>query len=395
MSNIRAASFDEALELYTSKYGPIPTNLAGAAPYMFGADDAPAGYYARSDVGERNTIDGRPFSVIWSDFQTRLNVFNRTTDGFIAMVGFPVTVTNDRVSIPRRAKMEKATEFGQPALIRTERVARGYYLDHYDLGFGFTQEFLDDADNSEIQAIRILAEDAWGRVRRQNALELLFLSSNFTDSKEGINVKRLYNADGEVPPDYEGYTFDGTHTHYLYSAGTAFAVADLNAMELSLLEHGYGDNSMYGAGGGLTLHGNRAAVAKIRAMTGFIPAASGQIAEILPESGVVVGQRASGQGMPVEGTINRWAVVENAAIPDGYLLGLASGGEYATQNPVGIREHANPSARGLRLNAGRNDYPLMDAFYDGYVGGGVRHRGAAVVMYEDTGTGSAYVDPTF
>ncbi len=150
---------------------------------------------------------------------------------------------------------------------------------------------------------------------------------------------------------------------------------------------------MFGAGGGLTLHASRATITKIRAFADFIPAVSSQIAEIVV--GDVVGQRAGGQGMPIEGTLHRWAVIENAAIPAGYMLGLASGGEYATQNPVGIRSHTNLSARGLRLNPGRNDYPLMDSFYDGYVGGGVRHRGSAVVMYEDTGAGSAYVDPTF
>jgi hypothetical protein len=393
MSNLKLASFDEALTMFNTKYGEIPANLSGAAPYMFGAAEAPAGYYSRADVGERSTVDGTPLPVIWDDFQTRLNVFNRVTDGFLAMIGFPVAKTTDRVAIPRRAKMEKATEFGQPALIRTERVARGYFLEHYDLGFGFTQEFLDDADSSEIKAIGVLAEDAWGRIQRENALRLLFEEDNFTDTKEGIAVKKLYNGDGEIPPDYEGYTFAGSHTHYLYSAGTAYAEADLNAMEESLLEHGYGDNSMFGAGGGLTLHASRATITKIRAFTDFIPADSSQIAELLV--GEVVGQRASGFAMPIEGTFHRWAVIENAAIPAGYILGLASGGEYATQNPLGIRVHSNASARGLRLNPGRNDYPLMDSFYDGYVGGGVRHRGSAVVMYEDTGAGAAYVDPTF
>lgn len=391
---LTAASFDEALQFYTDKFGPIPERISNLSPYFFGADDAPAGYHARSDVGERSTLDGTPLSTMWKDFQARLALFNRTHDTFVQLTSFPVNVTTDRVAIPRRAKMEEATEFGQPALIRTERIARGYFLKHFDLGFGFTLEFLDDATDAEINAIRILAEDAWGRTRRETVLKLIFERANFTDPKEGIAVKKLYNGAGETPPEYEGFTHTSSHDHYLFSAGVALAETDLDAMEDHLLHHGYGDNSPQGAGGTLQLHLPRALVKKARAFTSFIPAVTSQIATILPISGIIVGQRSDGAGIPIEGTLNRWAIIENNAIPAGYLLGLVSGGLFNVQNPVGFREHKNPSARGLRLNQGRNDYPLTDSFYDGYAGGGVRHRGAAVVSFEDTGAAAAWVDPT-
>ena len=130
----------------------------------------------------------------------------------------------------------------------------------------------------------------------------------------------------------------------------------------------------------------------IRAMTGFIPAQSASIATVI-NGDIIGGSGASGPG--VQGFIGRFTVVEDLTIPAGYLLGFASGGDFSPQNPVRMRQHANPSARGLRLNRGRDDYPLQDSFYDGYVGAGVAHRGAAVVMYEDTGAGGSYVDPTF
>jgi len=391
---IMVSSFDEALEVFVSKYGKIPERIWGRAPFMFGSAETPGGVHARSDVGERSTVDGTPLPTLWGEFNRRLALFNLQHGAFVSQVAFPVNVTTDRVAIPRRARYETATEFGQPVLIRTERVARAYDLEHFDLGFGFTQEFLDDATTQEIQAIRSLAEEGWGRRVRQTILERLFFEANYTDSKEGLAVKKLYNNDGEVPPEYDDFTHLGTHTHFLFSAGVAFALADITAMEDHLIHHGYGDITDNGAGGDLVLHAGRAAVKQVRAFTGYIPAPTASIVSEFANSGVLVGRRPGGPGT-IQGYLGQFAVVENTAIPSGYVLGLATGGAFATQNPVGMRVHKNPSARGLRLNPGRNDYPLMDSYYDGYVGGGVRHRGAAVITYEDTGAGAAYVDPTF
>jgi hypothetical protein len=332
---------------------------------------------------------------MWEEFRSRLAVFNRQADAFVSKVTFPVTVTTDRVAIPRRAKMEPATEFGQPTLIRTERVPRAYYLKHYDLGFGFTQEFLDDATDQEIVGVRLLAEEAYTRRMRQEILEILFEASNFTDPKEGLAIKKLYNADGEIPPEYEGFTHDGTHTHYLYTASTSLASTDVDAMETHLIHHGYGDRTAEGAGGNLELHVPRGLMSTVRGFTGFIPAASASVLTEMSNSGVVIGRTPGSGESNIEGYYGRFAVIENNSVPAGYVMGLATGGEFAIQNPVGMRMHRNPSARGLRLNPGRRDYPLQDSYYDCYTGGGVRHRGAAVLMYVDTGSGSAWVDPTF
>jgi len=387
---IHVSSFDEALTAWTARYGAIPDRLIGAAPYLFGADDAPGGYHQRSDVGERSTVDGTPLETLWDEFRARLAVFNQQHSLWIGTFGSTTEKTTERVAIPRRAKMERATEYGQPALIRTERVARGFYLDHWDIGIGYTQEFLDDATDSEISANRLLVEEAYMRRQRENVLELLMRESNFTDSKEGIAVKRLYNGDGEVPPDYDTYTFAGSHTHYLTSAGASLVEADLTAAELELTHHGYGDNAVGGAGGELLCFLPRDLMAKARGFASFIPAATSQIAEILPNSGIIVGQRPTGSGWRIEGTVGRFALIESTAIPAGYLVATVSGGILSPTNVLGIRQHSNASARGLRLNPGRNDYPLLDSFYDAYMGGGVKHRGAALAMMETAG---AYADP--
>lgn len=371
-----------AIEILGRKFGED-------LPYLFGAADAPAGFHSRSDVGERTTTDGRPLNTLWGEFNARLGLFNAKHSMIEQRLASTTTQTTERVAIPRRARMETATEFERPTLIRTERVARGYPLVHYDIGFGFTQEFLDDATSEEIVAVRTIAEEAWMRRRRQTVYEAIFGSTNYTD-KDGIAVKRLYNNDGEVPPEYESYTHLGTHTHYL-GEGTAFDADSIELMETHLLHHGYGDDLPGGAGGTIYLHAPRALMETIRGFTGFIPAASSSVPIEFSNSGIVVGGSA-GAAPGVQGFYGRMAIVEDLSIPADYVMAYATGGTLSSQNPVRVREHYNPSARGLRLNPGRNDYPLMDSYYDGYVGAGIAHRGAAVVMLTNNGTYSA---PTF
>jgi hypothetical protein len=356
---------------------------------LWGAS-APLGYHARQDVGQRSTIDGTPLPTLWDEFVARLNVFNSMHSAVEARLSAPTTLTFEQVAVPRRATMEEASEYGQPKLIRTERVPRGYPLVHYDIGIGFTQEFLDDATDPEIRNLAILAQESWGKRRRVTMYEALFGEDNFTD-KDGINVKKLYNGDGEVPPEYESFTHAGTHTHYLTTAGATAVTADIAALEDHLIHHGYGDDLIGGAGGQLWLHAPRVLMGTIRGFADFIPAASASVGVELANSGVIIGgQRQAGPG--VQGFIGRFAIIEDNTIPASYMLAYATGGAFNPSNPVRMRMHANPSARGLRLNAGRDDYPLQDAFYDGYVGAGIAHRGAAAVMFEDAG---AYVDPTF
>jgi len=286
--------------------------------------------------------------------------------------------------------MEPATEFGQPKLIRTERVPRAYPLVHYDIGVGFTQEFLDEATDPEIRNLALLAQESWGRRRRQTLYEALFGDTNYTD-KDGNNVLRLYNADGEVPPEYESFTHTSTHTHYLESAGASLVTADLATLELHLLHHGYGDDLPNGAGGQLWCHVGRTLMAAIRGFADFIPAASASVGVELANSGIIIGGNRSSQP-GVQGFVGRMAIVEDLTMPEPFLLAYASGGAFNPGNPVRMRQHINPSARGLRLNPGRQDYPLEEAYYDGYVGGGIAQRGAAVIMEETAGS---YTPPTF
>lgn len=365
--------------------------LHGADKLHLVGAESPGGFFQRQDAvqtvsGTRVTADGQPLSEIWQELLTRTAVWNRYAESITGLLSYPVYRAQDRLAVWELPEFEQGTEYDTPNKVQVGYVYRGFPLRPYDLGFGFTRMFLDDARGDEILAVQGEVENAYWNLQRKTVLRAVFNDTNATT--EGVSIKRLFNNDGEVPPRYRSFTHDGTHTHYLASGGASVTTGNLDTLETHLLHHGHGEN-----GENLVLHTNRAELPTIRGFADFVPASSSSRPTIV--DGVVVGQTASAPataGIQVDGYYGRFAVVENNDIPAGYLLAQATGGTFASQNPVGIRFHENPSARGLRLNAGSfGDQPIVGSVYDTYVGAGVRHRSAAVVMQITAG---GYTVPT-
>lgn len=364
---------------------------------LYGAEvgTAPAGFLVRDDLletvpGQRGlTVDGQSVNEIWTDMQAMLAAFNASNDSLVSLLSFQTDRPNEKVGVPTNPGFQKATEFGRPSKIRMAMVSRGFPYAHFDLGDGYTQEFIDGATGAQLRAVQATVLNSWTSLEREIVLEAVFGNANYTD-QDGINVKRLYNADGEVPPTIKRWTHDGTHTHYLNGGGGGFVQADLDTMSEHLIHHGFrefGDATFL-------LMVNRTDLPTVRAFADFIPAESGEIPVELSASGVVRGpQRTGGAGgLRVEGWCNDWTIIQANDFPDGYLFGMVSGGPMNLRNVVGLRVHENPAARGLRLIEGnRQNYPLYDSVYDGYMGAGVAQRGAAVILQD----AASYTAPTF
>ncbi len=364
---------------------------------LFGAveGDAESGFLSRADLletvpGNRGlTVDGQAVNEIWADMQAMLGAFNASNDQVVSLLSFTTDRSNEKVGIPINPGFQKATEFGRPSKVRMKNVARGFPIDHFDLGDGYTQEYIDLATGAQLMAVQATILNSWTELEREIAMEAVFNDTNTTD-KDGINVKRLYNADGEVPPKIKRWTHLGTHTHYLFNGGAGFTQANLDTMSEHLIHHGFRE---FGDAAFILL-AHRDDVATIRGFANFIASAESTQPSILTGSGVIAGlQRRMGTGgLQVEGWVNDWTIVEFNDMPSGYLFGIVSGGPMDTRNIVGMRVHENPSVRGLRLIEGnRQHYPLYDSVYDGYIGAGVGQRGAGVIMQD----AAAYAVPTF
>lgn len=351
--------------------------------------------------------DGTDTRELWAAYQQAVALRNAERQPLIDFLSHFVTSDVEKVfAASSTARFERASEFGVP---RSHRPAAapsymGYDFDWFDLGFRFTWQFLADATSDQVDAINNQALEADNILMFQMIMWTLFNNANrVADIRtKAYNVYSFYNGtDGETPPAYKTTTFASNHTHYLASGAATVVSGDLDDCYTALAEHGYKRSEGYQ----LVLIVNQAEGDVIRtfrsvqnggtAKWDFIPS-TGTPAFLVPRDYVqpqgVNAPPPTIQGMDVIGTYGEFTIVQEDYMPAGYMTGFATGGRDSVQNPIGIRQHANPALRGLRLVKSRqDDYPLQDAYYARGFGTGIRHRGAGVVMKITAG---AYAPPT-
>jgi hypothetical protein len=324
---------------------------------------------------------------MWAEIARTLTMYNDWRDTLLSRIMFRTTNTVDTVGVPSVVDFEEASEYGQPVGIRgAAKRHRGYTFKFYDLAARFTWMYLAESTAEQVRNLANQAMEADNRLIFNKVMNCLFDPTNLlgvADSNIPVNVYKFYNGDGEAPPPWKTTVHTGSHSHYLVSGNTQITSANIDTMATHLNHHGHGVND----GATQVLMVNEQEGAFIRAFkvsTGakydFIPSSNYGGGIFIPVNGGVV---AKPQGeVPGEiGTYGPFHIVEEAYIPAGYLVGLASGGPFNISNPIGMREHVNPDYAGLKHIPGqRSTYPLVDSFYRRGFGVGVRQRGAGVVM---------------
>lgn len=349
--------------------------------------DGPRGYNQEADL-ITETSDGFPLNKMWDEFQKTIQMWNRQRDVLINLLTYNVSQNVEGVRYPIETDFEEASEFGEPKGIRLGPAFKmGFDFKWWDLAIRYTWMFLAEADAAQLRNLHNTALEADNRLMFTRIMRRVFNNTTnvATIDGEAVNVYPFYNGDSMVPPKWKNTTHSTGHQHYLVSGAATIDGGDLDAMEAHLYHHGYTQNTGYN----LLLLVNRQEGTTLRTLkqaTGssydFIPAAGVGGGVVLPANGGIVARPSLPNlpGLSVIGTYGPWVIVEEDYIPAGYVLGLASGGPDNLGNPVGIRQHANGSLRGLRLVKGRdNDYPLTDSFYLHGMGTGIRHRGAGVI----------------
>lgn len=366
----------------------------------------PTGFHTEGDV-IRVTTDGVDLNVLWREFTAVLTRLNQTRQPLVDLLSF--TVTDPVVTIPQvgsNANFEKASEFGVPVAVRTGVgfFQLGFSFDWYDTGARYTWRYLAEASAEQIRSVFDTIAEADNRLVFMEVMRTLYRNTNRTADINGqpYNVYTFYNNDGTVPPPYGANTFAGTHQHFVGSGAATITSGDLDEAQDDLASHGYS-----AANGYQILHlVNKAESATIRtfkstvnggtARWDFIPA-QGTPNWLLPVQ-LMTNQNGVPQppntyrGIKVLGQYGDALILENDFFPAGYVVTTATGGPENVLNPLGIREHARPELRGLRIVKGRSDdYPLQDSYWQHGFGTGVRHRGATYVMQITAGS---YTVPT-
>jgi hypothetical protein len=356
-----------------------------------------------------HTPDGVDLNQLWGEFVDANTVYNEHKQGFVGILTYPVISDIELVPQIGDFQFEVATEFGIP---RGQNTNISYYqlayaYQDYDLKLGYTWKFLRDAPSQQIEAIHTKAIQADQALVFRKTMESLFDNRSRVTiiNAMSFNVFPLANADGWVPPAYRGNVFDGTHSHYLTSGAATIDSGDFEAAVNHLTEHGYG----WDTGTQLVCFANRSEINSIRkwrfgqvsanAVTAnydFVPAL-GQPALLVPNAeGLLGGQApASWNGLRVSGAYMDVMVIEEPLMPVGYFTILSTGGVNVDENIVGVREHASPAWRGLKLMPGNQQrYPLIDGYYVHGFGTGIRRRTGAVIT-QVTANASYTIPPAY
>jgi hypothetical protein len=364
-------------------------------PFLISGQDG--GFNERADAIIA-AADGTDLNDFWDEVQQTIAIRNQQRNRLVDLLTFRVTDLAEEVTLPSPVDFEVASEYGLPKGVRTgvSRFWRGYDFNFHDLAVRYTWMFLAEADIRQMRQLNNAALEADNRLVFRKIMNCLFNPVNgtgITDNQLPVTVYRFYNADGEVPPQYKSYTHSGTHNHYLTSQTLSSSatlvpqvVEDLNA---HLDHHGYTYQNGYRKV--LWLNKQEADIVRKWTIAGgatydFILDSDQMPGGMwLPTNQKLVGQpqgRVPGQ----IGTYGPWHVVEEDYIPAGYVVGLVSGGPDNISNPIGLREHKNPTYRGLKIIPGAtNGYPLVESYYQRGLGTGIRHRGAGIVVQIDAG----------
>jgi len=373
-------------------------------PIMGGAGPGPTGYNESADILVR-TVDGTSFADLYNEIIDSLDLVNSQRSPLIERLVFPVTDPYEQVMPITEHDFEEADEYGQPVGIRLGVPwALGFDLRYYDLGTRYTFRFLGRARANQIRAINDTAIEADRRLVANKILTQLFTVSNrsavLEDTGTPVTVYPLYNGSTTAlpvaPPTWKTFSHTNTHEHHLASGASSVDPGDLDAMWDHIYHHGY----TQGAEVFLLVNKQEAQLIKqfrvgtASAQYDFIPKIGspdavfrGFLTGSLP--GIPAGGLDTFPGFI--GTYGPVNVIQEDYVPAGWMVMFASGGKYALQNLIGLREHENEGLRGLKLIPQFERYPLRESFYHHALGAGVRIPGAGVVMKI---TASSYTEPT-
>jgi hypothetical protein len=357
------------------------------------------GFHAAGDILVTQTSDGTDLNQLWTDYQAALALWNAKRDTLVSFLTYRTTdLTEQMYDSGEIGDFEPATEYGVPVGIRpgVKPTVIGYDFGWFDLAGRFTWKFLAKSTAAQLNAYTNMALEADNRMVFKEVMRTLFRNDRRT-AEEGHTVYPFYAGQvGDKPPDYGTTVFADQHNHYVTSGAATFTndiagITDLNALIGLVGEHGYTPANGYR----VVLMVNKAQGDYIRlirsevnggpatSLYDFVPAA-GTSPFLLPVNmQVVSGQQPpnSLNGLNVIGSYGDVLVVQDEYIPAGYMVCFATGGLESLTNPIGIREDAIASLRGLKLVKGREpDYPLIESYYTRGFGTGVRKRGAGAIM---------------
>lgn len=331
----------------------------------------------------------------FTEIEAALAAHNRITNDMLGDFVERSTDRQRRYGSADAMAMDELDEYGRADAQKLAAGATvGFPLRLYGIALQWTRKYFQTAMASELAAQTAGVMDADVKALQREVKRALFYPTNvtFTDRLvDGVSlaVKRLVNADSaSIPLGPDGASFDATtHTHYLFTASSSLAAADVNALLETVIEHH--------ATGQAVLYINRAQETALRGLAGFTAYLDARLVNgggnidpqaraTLDFNGVMLNDRAIGiysaGGVSAEVIIKPW-------VPASYLFAWVRGAPV----PLVLRTR-NAGSGNLELVYDDEAHPLRARGYEREFGVSVwtRTNGAALFV---TGTG-AYAAPT-
>lgn len=288
--------------------------------------------------------------------------------------------------------MAELDQFGTPDAQKVSAGATvGFPLRLYGRSVQWTRKYFQNVTAAEFAAQFLALTDADVKLVQRELKRAFFTATNNTTYKDvlldnvTLALRRLVNADSEpIPLGPNGESFTASsHTHYLYTASTSLAAADVTALILAVAEH-------Y-AMGVVRVYINAAQEAAMRALTGFTAITPTFVTPATSAAAIVqnydtrnLGNRLIGYfgSNYAEAWVKPW-------IPAGYLFAYVDG----APAPLVMRERRAGSG-GMQIVADDEQYPLRARTVEREFGMGVWNRTNGAVLMIDSGSAGAYVSPS-
>jgi hypothetical protein len=344
-------------------------------------------------LANQNTIAQIGEDRVWESIETALAVHNGFVEEGLRDL---VTMTTDqlkRFGGPDNMTMEKIDEMGSPNAQKiTAGTNVGFPMYLNGIAVQWNRKYFQNATGAEFAAQFMGAQDADVKAIFRDIKQAFYYPTNKTVVDRLVNnvislpVKALTNADSTaVPLAPDGTSFNAaTHTHYLFTAGTTLAAADVTAAINTVAEH-YSQ-------GQVLVYINAAQETAMRALTGFTAITPVQIVPALTAAQARVNDLDTSQfynrkigyfgNQAAEVWVKPWAVA-------GYVLVFMRG----PRKPLAMRVR-NAGGGGLAIGAEDESYPLRSRILEREYGVAVWERTNGASLYIDTGSASAYVSPT-
>lgn len=286
---------------------------------------------------------------------------------------------------------DELDEFGRADAQKiTAGATVGFPLRKYGVSVQWTRIYLKEALVSELAAATTAVMDGDVKAIQREVKRALFYTGNVTFldrlvANISLPVKRLVNADSQpIPlgPNGESFTAS-THTHYLYTASTSIAAADLTALVLAVAEHT--------STGQVVVNINAAQETAVRALTGFTPITPTFVTPATSAAAIVQDYNTTNLGDRLIGYFggNYAEVWVKPWVPAGYLHAWVRGGP----TPLVMRTR-RAGGGDLEMVFEDEMHPLRAKGWEREFGVAAWNRTNGAVLYIDTGAAAAYVNPT-